>query len=292
VAQSYEVVVRRRAGNERVHRYTTDDELAPGAILRIDGRDWLLETVEANGRAIAKPARYRIRLRHPDGRDELGAFRRFQPGSPRLGHAFATVLGSTPVSWEVREETLAYDDEGEPYLDLVAERDYGELDDELPNHELEHALAARAADLPEGAMATLNRAQEAGLAAEIVALEPGEEPDWDAAAQYIDHLILDMVEDDLLVLCGVDPRVDPQDTWLETVKERLRSDLDAFRTDVESAHDQIEEWEYLDGRVFASVGTVDDESNPDTGHGWLCRLYDAGPLVAAGFSRVRKPQLA
>ena len=92
-----------------------------------------------------------------------------------------------------------------------------------------------------------------------------------------------MVEDDLLVLCGVDPRVDPRETWLDTVKERLRADLASFRADIEGDHD---------GRVFASVGSVDDESNPDSGHGWLCRLYDAGPIVAAGFSRVRKPQLA
>ena len=291
MARTYEVVTRRRAGGERLHRYATDDALAPGAILRLDGRDWIVETVD-DGRAVAKPARYRIRLRHPDAREEAGAMRRFRPGSPRLGHAFATVLGSVPVSWQVVEERLAADEDGEPFLDLVAERDYAELDDELPNHELEHALAARAAELPEGAMATLTRAQEAGLAVEIVALEPGEDPDWDAAAQYVDHVVLDMVEDDLLEQCGVDPRADPPDTWLGTVKERLRSDLESFRADVEGGHDQIEEWDYLDGRVFASIGSVDDESNPDSGHGWLCRLLDAGPLVAAGFSRVRKPQLA
>jgi hypothetical protein len=257
----------------------------------MDGRDWLVETVD-DGRAVAKPARYCIRLRHPDGREEIGALRRFRPGSPRLGHAFATVVGNVPVSWHVVEEQLAADEDGEPYLDLVAERDYAELDDQLPNHELEHALAARASELPEGAMATLNRAQEEGLAVELVALEPGEEPDWGAAAQYIDHLVLDMVEDDLLEQCGVDPRADPQETWLATVKERLRADLDSFRADVEGGHDEIEEWDYLDGRVFASVGSIDDESTPDSGHGWLCRLLDAGPLVAAGFSRVRKRQLA
>jgi hypothetical protein len=292
VARTYEVVTRRRAGSERVHRYATDDPLGPGAILRLDGRDWLVETVETDSRVVAKPARYRVRLRHPDGREEIGAFRRFRPGSPRLGHAFATVLGTRPVAWQVVEERLAHDEEGEPYLDLVAERDYAELDDVLPNHTLEHVLAARSAELPEGAMATVVRAQEAGLAAELVALEPGEEPDWDAASRYIDHLVLEMVEDDLLVLCGVDPRVDPRDTWLATVKERLGSDLARFRDDVEGDHDEIEEWDYLDGRVFASVGSIDDESNPDSGHGWLCRLLDAGPLGAAGFARVRKPQLS
>jgi hypothetical protein len=291
VARTYDVVTRRRAGGERLHRYATDDPLAPGAILRLDGRDWLVDSV-VEGRLLAKPARYRIRLRHPDGREEAGALRRFRPGSPRVGHAFATVLGTVPVSWQVVEEQLAADQDGEPYLDLVAERDYAELDDALPNHELEHALAARASELPEGAMATLNRAQAEGLAVEIVALEPGEEPDWDAAAQYVDHLVLDMVEDDLLEQCGVDPRSDPQETWLDTIKERLRADLDSFRADVEGGHDEIEEWDYLDGSVFASVGSIDDESAPGSGHGWLCRLLDAGVLGAAGFSRVRKRQLA
>jgi hypothetical protein len=292
VARTYEVVTRRRAGNQRVHRYATDDPLDPGAILRLDGRDWLVESVTDGSRVVAKPARYRIRLRHPDAHEEIGAFRRFRPGSPRLGHAFATLLGTTPVSWEVVDEQLGHDEEGEPFLDLVAQRDYAELDDELPNHELEHALAGRAAELPEGVMATLARARDAGLAAELVALEPGEEPDWDAASQYVDHLVLDMIEDDLLELCGVDPRVDPRDTWLATVKERLGTDLERFRADVEGVHDEIEEWDYLDGRVFASVGSIDDESNPDSGHGWLCRLLDAGPLVAAGFARVRRPELA
>jgi len=54
---------------------------------------------------------------------------------------------------------------------------------------------------------------------------------------------------------------------------------------------EIEEWDYLDGRVFASVGTIADESDPDRGHGWMCRLVDAGTVGAAGFHRVRKLEL-
>ncbi len=99
------------------------------------------------------------------------------PDGPRLGHAFTTVEDGLPVSWEVVEETLAYDEEGEPFLDLVAQRDYTELE-ELPDHELEHTLARREAEVPEAALATVARAQTAGLAVELVALDPGEEPDW------------------------------------------------------------------------------------------------------------------
>ncbi len=75
------------------------------------------------------------------------------------------------------------------------------------------------------------------------------------------------------------------------MKNRLRADLEAFRADVEGEHDEIEEWEFRDGRIFASVGSYEDESDPDSGHGWLCRLTDVGALAAAGFQRVRKAQL-
>jgi len=80
-------------------------------------------------------------------------------------------------------------------------------------------------------------------------------------------------------------------TGLETVKERLRSDLDAFRTDVEGDHEDIEEWDYLDGRIFATVGSFEDEFDPNSSHGWMCRLIDSGALGIAGFERVRKPEL-
>jgi hypothetical protein len=195
-----------------------------------------------------------------------------------------------PVSWEIDEERLERDDEGEPLLELVAERDYGEAE-ALPDHELEHTLATRALRLPEAASALLQRADGAGLSVELVALEPGELPDWEEAGRYVDALILEEIEDDLLELCGVNPGRDPRERWLEQVQERLRADLQSFRADVEGDHDEIEEWDFLDGRVFAAVGSFDDESDPDTGYGWLCRLVDGSPLAAAGFQRVRKTEL-
>jgi hypothetical protein len=238
----------------------------------------------------AKPARYRVRLQHPDGHEELGAFRRFRPDAPRLGHAFSTIEDGQPASWQVVDERLAYDETGEPYLELVAERDFEEVE-QLPDHELEHALAAREEALPAAANAVFARAEAGGLSIELVALEPGEEPDWDAAASYIDSLILEEIEDDLFELCGVDTNRDRQESWLPKVKERLRSDLERFRGDIEDDLDEIEEWDFRDGRVFASVGHEDDEADPNSGHGWMCRLVDAGALGAAGFERVRKAEL-
>jgi hypothetical protein len=287
--REYEVVTRTRSGSERRHRYAPDAPLRPGDVLRLDGRYWLVEQVEPP-RAAAGPARYRIRLRHPDGREELGAFRRYRPDAPRAGHSFTTLEKGQAVTWEVVGESLAHDGQ-EPYLDLVAERDHGERESELPDHELEHALAVGLQRLPVTASETLSRADSAGYATELVSLEPGEPPDWDEAQRYIDALTLDQIEDDLVELCGVETRHDPPGTWLETVKERLRSDLERFRTDVEGEHDEIEEWDFLDGRVFAAIGNVDDEADPASGFGWLCRLVDAGALGAAGFQRVYKPAL-
>jgi hypothetical protein len=291
VAQRYELVTRSPSGKERVHQYTADEPLEPGDVLQLLGRFWLVETVEGT-RVIAKPARYRLRLRHPDGREELGAFRRFRPGSPRIGHAFTTMGDGQPISWEVRNEQLGRDDQGEPFLDLVAERDYAEADGEIPDHELEHALERQLDEgLPPAAEAAFVRAAEEGLDLELVALDPGEEPDWAESERYVDALIFEQIEDDLFEQSGVDVDREPRETWLQTVKERLRADLEAFRRDVEGDHDEVEEWEFRGGRIFASVGSFEDEFDPNSGHGWMCRLVDSGALGVAGFERVRKYEL-
>jgi hypothetical protein len=290
VAFRYDVVAHNRAGTERVHSYASDAPLEPGDVIRVVGRDWLVEETE-DSRALAKPARYRVVLRHPDDREEDGAFRRWRSDVPRAGHSFATYEEGQPVSWEVVEERLALDEQGEPYVELVAQRDYGELEGDVPDHELEHAVAREEDELPEGARAAVARAGQAGLSVELVALEPGEEPDWEEAERYVDALALELLEDDLIELCGIDPDRDPRETWLDTVKERLRSDVARFRADVEGDHDEIEDWDFRDGRIFASVGTPDDEADPDKGHGWMCRLVDSGVLIAAGFHRVRKTEL-
>lgn len=230
---TYEVVTRLPSGKERMQSYASDDSLAAGDVLRLGGRFWLIESIEeppggsAPPRALAKPARYRIRLRHPDDREELGALRRIRPGSPRLGHAFTTLEQGTPISWQVGGEELARDENGEPFLDLLAERDYAEADGELADHELEHAAAVREEEgLPAAADAAFTRAAAEGLDAEFVALDPGEEPDWSESLRYIDSLVFEQIEDDLFEQCGVDVNSDRRETWLDTVKERLRSDLE------------------------------------------------------------------
>jgi hypothetical protein len=290
VALTYELAHVNRLGHELVHPYTTEEQLSPGSVVRFDGRDWLVDEVDGT-RVRLQPARYRLVLRHPEGHEEVGAFRRFRPDAPRVGHTFSTVVDRAPVVWEVVDESLARDDEGRPFLELVAERDHSERDDPptLPEHELEHTLA-RDEDRDEAA-AGLARAEEQGLLVELVALEPGEAPDWDEAARYIDALIIEEIEDDLLLLCGVNPDRDPRDTWIGTVKERLQADLESFRADVEGDHDEIEEWDFRDGSVFAATGTFDDQSNPDSGFGWMARLVDASATAAAGLTRVRRADL-
>jgi hypothetical protein len=288
LAVRYEIVTHDRTGRERVHPYTVEDALAPGSVVLIGGRYWLVERIE-QARVQAQPARYRLTLRHPDGRQEAGAFRRFRADVPAPGHQLTTLAAGAPISWVVVEHCLAYDVGGELFLELIAERDYTEADS-LPDHQLEHALD-RERDDTNPTAAALTRAESAGLAIELVGLEAGEAANWNGARNYLDSLILEEIEDDLLEQCGVDARHDPQQTWLDTVKQRLRDDLDSFRAGVEDGHGEIEEWIFRGGRTFAAVGRFDDDSNPFSGYGWMCRLVDAGVLQAGGFKRVRKPLL-
>lgn len=288
----YDVSHRNRLGHERVHRYTSDEPLEPGSVILLDdGRQWLVESVDGQ-RATAKPARYRLVLRHPDDREEVGTMRRQVPGSPRPGHAFTTFEDGVPTSWSVVDERLSRDDDGEPFLELLAERDYGEDEGDVPDHQLEHTLARGEDELPEAAAALFDRAERSGENLELVALDPGETPDWDAAERYVAALVIEEINDDLLVRCGVDPNGDPRESWLPKVQDRLRDDLALFRGDVEGDHDQIEEWDFRGGRVFAAIGTPDAESDPLSGYGSMCRLLDAEALGAAGFVRVRKTELA
>jgi hypothetical protein len=289
-ATRYEIVASTRTGMERVHQYASDEPLEVGAVLRLEGRYWLIDAVDGP-RATVKPARYRLELRHPDGRVETGAFRRFRPGAPGVGHALSTIEDGEAVSWQVVDQRVAEDEDGEPYLELIAERDYGEVE-QVPDHELEHSFAGRdEEDMPAAAAAAFARAEAAGLSIELLALEPGEEADWEEAERYIDAFILEEIEDDLIVLCGVNPARDPRETWLGTVKQRLLEDLRLFRADVEGDHDEIEEWEFRDARIFASVGSPDDEADPNKGHGWMCRLVDSSAVTAAGLQRVKKARL-
>jgi hypothetical protein len=291
VKTQYELVTSAGAGAERAHEFTADSPLRAGDLVLVAGRHWIVDECEPPDgggrlRARVEPARYRLSLRHPDSHVEAGSFRRLRAGAPRLGHAFSTTIDGEPVSWQVVDEQPARDDEGEPYLELVAERDYSEREG-IPNHELEHALAeGEALAVP----ARPAPGEPAG-AGELVALAAGEEPRWEDAEAALDALVLIEVGENVLELCGVDPERDPPDGWLATVKQRLRSDLERFRGDVEDDHDQIEEWTVGGARIFASSGSWADERDPDKGHGWMCRLADSGVLAAAGFERLRKAEL-
>ena len=93
---TYELVHVSRSGRERAHPYTSEEPLQPGSLVHYEGRDWLAESIDGT-RVTLKPARYRLKLRHPDGREELGALRRYRPDAPRVGHTFSTVEDGTPV---------------------------------------------------------------------------------------------------------------------------------------------------------------------------------------------------
>ena len=46
MAVSYEVVTHDRAGRQRVHPYAGKDALAPGSVVLVGGRHWLVVRVE------------------------------------------------------------------------------------------------------------------------------------------------------------------------------------------------------------------------------------------------------
>src|SRR5712692_5820710 len=123
IGLAYEIVTSTRGGKARSHPYVSDTLIRRGDVVVLAGRYWLVAELE-DGRAVAKPARYRLVLRYPDGREEAGGFRRFRVDAPRLGHVFTTSPEGEPWAWVVVDERLEPDEDGEPYLELVAERDF------------------------------------------------------------------------------------------------------------------------------------------------------------------------
>ncbi len=277
----------------RTEQFRSQGPLGPGDVVELRGRTWLIDRQEEGNadqpRLVAFPARYRFVLQHEDGRKEFGALRRVGEEAPGLGHAFTTMLDGVPVTWQVIAQRLARDGDGQPLLELVAERDFSEVEG-VPDHDLEHRRS-RSEELSAAAEATLDRAASEGLLLELVGLDAGRVPDWEAAAHFIDSLIFEEVAEGLLELAGIRAGDLPLERELELLKQRLHEDLDRFRTDVETDRDQIEEWDLHGLRVFASTGTWEDQFDPDRGHGWMVRLVDSGALGAAGLPRIRKTEL-
>ena len=293
----YLVVTRRRTGKERMHEFASEAQLEPGDVLRLDGRYWLVASIEAGqdapARAVAVPARYRLRLRHPDGREELGGLAplpaRSSPGSAirsRLSKTGSPSLGRSSI------KQLEQDEQGEPYLGFIAERDFAEVE-ALPSHSARaHARPQPGGtSFPPSAQAAFERAEQTGLSIKSSHSSParsliGRQPSASSRCSCSRRSRTTCSS-----FAGSTRTRIPRGTWLETVKSRLRSDLAQFRADVERDEDQIEQWSFRDGRMFASIGSPDDEADPLSGHGWMCRLVDAGVLTAAGFERVRKSEL-
>jgi hypothetical protein len=123
---TYEVLTRLPSGKERVQTYESDDPLSRRRVAA--RRSFLLVehrgTTGGRGAAcVREAARYRIRLRHPDDREELGAVRRIQPGRRgSVTHSLQLERGR-PVSWRVVDEQLDATRAASRF-DLRAERDY------------------------------------------------------------------------------------------------------------------------------------------------------------------------
>src|SRR3989442_6968088 len=105
MATAYELAHITRSGAERIHPYTSEEPLAPGSVVRYEGRDWLVESVDG-ARVSLKPARYRLTLRHPDGREEAGALRRYPSDAPPVRHTLSTIEDRVAASWQGRGQPL------------------------------------------------------------------------------------------------------------------------------------------------------------------------------------------
>jgi len=119
----YELITRSRHGHERVeHGYASDEELGEGDLITLRGERWIIDRVDEQ-RAVAEPARYRLDLRHEDGSDEAGAFRRFRANEPGLGHAFTTWAAKAQARLRSDLELFRGDVEGDH--DEIEEWDSG-----------------------------------------------------------------------------------------------------------------------------------------------------------------------
>jgi hypothetical protein len=76
---------------------------------------------------------------------------------------------------------LEWDEEGEPDLEFVAERDYGEVE-ELPAHELEHALVRETFGADPAALKALADFYE----------QEGSHPPWQHAAELLRDGLIDV----------------------------------------------------------------------------------------------------
>ena len=201
--------------------------------------------------------------------------RRMRPDGPRLGHSFTTIEDGAPVSWSVIDEEFAHDEQGEPFLDLVAERDYGEAEGDLPDHELEHALTARSDEVPDAARERIDEATRLGFAIESSRSSRTRLPDWEEARRYIETLSLDTIADDLLELCGVDTEELAKGHGSKPSSRASATTSSSFSADVKGTTTRSRSGISTTAASSPRVGSVADESDPDRGHGWLCRLLDA-----------------
>ena len=184
---TYEVVTSISREKERVRRYSSDDPLAPGERAP-DGWPLLARSRASKGRearpglprVLAKPARYRLRLRHPDGHEELGAMRRLRSGSPDgwVTHSRRSRKDSRSAGrWST--SSLSATSAASRFSTYVAERDYAEAEGSSPTMSSStRSTVRRRGGCRRTPTRRSQRLPREGLDVELVALDPGEEPDW------------------------------------------------------------------------------------------------------------------
>ena len=215
--------------------------------MTLDGRDWLVDAVEEGdtARVVAKPARYRLRLRHPDGREELGAFRRMRAGQPAT-------------------RPLVHDARGRGSRQLGASSRRRSPTTSRTSRSSTSSPSATTAR-PRATCPTTSSSTRSPASADGSGRRQGVDRRGDALRACrsssprssrtrrrtgrrlaaTSRPSVSTRSRTTCSSCAASTRGDDSEgTWLETVQARLRDDLESFSADVEGDHDEIEEWDF------------------------------------------------
>ena len=273
----------RRSGKERVHPYTSEEPLAPGDVVRYEGRDWLVERLDGTrvaAEAGALPAAATAPRRARGARRVPALPARRSPGRAHLQHARGRAAGELAGR---RRAARRRDEHGEP----------------VPRPDRRARLQrarGRAAACPSTSSSTRSRARTTprGGGRGAGARRGGGPVRRARRARAGRGARLGRGR-------GVHRRARARGDRGRPARALRRRTPTAIRArrgstpsrsgcapissgsghDVEGDHDEIEEWEFRDGRIFAAVGSFEERGGP----GQRTRLDD--PARRRGRARPR-----
>src|SRR5919204_3200296 len=188
--RTYEFVHVNRLGHRLTHELVSDDTLEPGAIIRSEGRGWIVDRVE-DSRVFLEPARYRLScatltaIWRPARSAASGPMRRALATRSARSSTTRRSAGSWSRSVS-RVTTTASRSTSSPPTGTTRSATSRRA---CPSTSWSTPL--RVTTISARPRQGLAEAAEAGLPVELVALEPEEAPDWDEGRRCIDALMIE-----------------------------------------------------------------------------------------------------